>query len=133
MGAGPDVAGRDNADRGPDRWARERADLETVANHAAMRGITVTRHLPSGVIPVIIDASNRARKPGRPTAALAQPMPTDEPIVTAVKVVPSRLKCRRCGQEYDAKVHERRGAMHGIPCCRCPRCGQIDRMPRLAV
>jgi hypothetical protein len=131
MNDAPDCAGRANVSRDPARWARELADLETVSQHAAVRGITVSRILPSGVYPVIADM-NRARKPGRPPAAEARPMPTDEPIVTAVRVVPARLKCRRCATEYDAKVYERRGAGMALACCRCPRCGQVDRMPRLA-
>jgi hypothetical protein len=132
MDGAPDCQGYNHPSRDAARWARERADLETVAQHAAARGVTLARHLPTGVYPVIIDTLNRARKPGRPPAAEARPMPTDEPIVTAVKVVPSRLKCRRCSTEYDAKMYDRRGGAE-VPTCRCPRCGQVDRMPRLAV
>jgi hypothetical protein len=127
-----DCAGRTHADRGQERWAKEASELIRISERAAASGLHVIRVLPSGAYPVITDPMNRSRKPGRPPASEARPMPTDEPIVTAVKVVPSRLKCRRCATEYDAKMYDRRGGAE-VPTCRCPRCGQVDRMPRLAV
>lgn len=71
-----------------------------------------------------------AKPRGRPPADQAAPMPTDQPIVVSVKVVPDRLRCRRCGAEYDAKRYDRRGGGM-VSTCRCPKCGQIDLMPRL--
>jgi hypothetical protein len=67
---------------------------------------------------------------GRPPTMLADPMPTDQPIVVGVEVVASRLRCRQCGHEYDAKVHNVRGAARA-PTCRCPKCGRVDLLPRL--
>jgi hypothetical protein len=52
MGGGlADCSGTDHPGRTPDRWARELADLATIANHARACGASPIRVLPFGVIP----------------------------------------------------------------------------------